>query len=116
MARSPKVGDVETSPPADEASLNTPEPPDTLHATFTLVAQGSVLHRVHLSRFRSHQFNLGVQGNARFSPIQDVHGNPIPTLYGGTTLACALMETVFHDVPHTAGFKSFDKGKLAGQV
>lgn len=26
------------------------------------------------------------------------------------------METVFHDVPHTAGFKSFDKGKLTGQV
>lgn len=26
------------------------------------------------------------------------------------------METVFHDVPHTAGFKSFDKGKLVGQV
>ena len=26
------------------------------------------------------------------------------------------MEGVFHDVPHTAGFKSFDKGDLAGQV
>src|SRR3546814_15102893 len=26
------------------------------------------------------------------------------------------METVFHDVPHTAGFKSYDKAKLAGQV
>lgn len=26
------------------------------------------------------------------------------------------METVFHDVPHTARFKSFDKGKLAGHV
>jgi hypothetical protein len=31
-------------------------------------------------------------------------------------MACALMETVFHDVPHTAGFKTFDKGKLVGQV
>lgn len=26
------------------------------------------------------------------------------------------METVFHDVPHTAGLKTFDKNKLAGQV
>jgi hypothetical protein len=26
------------------------------------------------------------------------------------------METVFHDVSHTAGFKSFDKNKLAGQT
>ena len=26
------------------------------------------------------------------------------------------METVFHDVPHTAGFKSFDKDKLLEQL
>ncbi|WP_223470507.1 MULTISPECIES: hypothetical protein [unclassified Pseudomonas] len=26
------------------------------------------------------------------------------------------METVFHDFPHAAGFKSLDKGELAGQV
>ena len=26
------------------------------------------------------------------------------------------METVFHDVPHTAGFKSFDKGRLVERV
>jgi hypothetical protein len=62
------------------------------------------------------QFNPGVQGNARFSPIRNDRGEPIPTLYAGTTLPCALMETVFHDVPHTAGFKSFDKNKLAGQA
>jgi len=71
---------------------------------------------VHQSRFQADQFNPGVRGNARFSPIQDDQGQAIPTLYAGTTLPCALMETVFHDVPHTAGFKSFDKAKLAGQV
>lgn len=37
-------------------------------------------------------------------------------MYGGDTMACALMESVFHDVPHTAGFKSFDKSKLDNQV
>lgn len=94
----------------------TPEPPDTLHVTFTSLTGGEVLHRVHLSLYAVEQFNPGLQGNACFSPIQDAQGCAIPTLYGGTTMACALMETVFHDVPHTAGFKSFDKRKLAGQV
>lgn len=94
----------------------TPEPPATLHVTCTPLASGTVLHRVHQSQYLADQFNPGRQGNARFSPIQDEQGHAIPTLYAGTAMACALMETVFHDVPHTAGFKSFDKGKLVGQV
>lgn len=102
--------------PADAPSSATPEPTDHLHAAFTEVAVGTVLHRVHQSQFQADQFNPGVRGNARFSPIQNDQGEAIPTLYAGTTLPCALMETVFHDVPHTAGFKSFDKAKLADQV
>lgn len=35
----------------------------------------------------------------------------IPTLYAGTTLDCALMETVFHDVSFTAGPKFHSKAK-----
>lgn len=104
------------SQPPDEATPTTPVPPATLHATLTALPKGQVLHRVHQEQYRADQFNPGVRGNARFSPIQDEQGQSIPTLYGGTTMDCALMETVFHDVPHTAGFKSFDKGKLAGQV
>lgn len=57
-----------------------------------------------------------MRGNARFSPIQDGQGQAVPTLHGGTTMACVLMETVFHNVPHTAGLKSFEKAKLAAQV
>ncbi|WP_349745063.1 RES family NAD+ phosphorylase [Roseateles cavernae] len=102
--------------PGGEASLSTPEPSDSLKVTFTELAKGTVLHRVHQSKYRADQFNPGKQGNARFSPIQDEKGKAIPTLYAGTTLPCALMETVFHDVPHTAGFKSIDKAKLEGQV
>lgn len=102
--------------PADSALSATPAPPTTLHPTLTELPTGQVLHRVHQSQYHADQFNPGVQGNARFSPIQDDQGQPIPTLYGGTTMDCALMETVFHDVPHTAGFKTFDKGKLAGQM
>lgn len=110
------AGGAEPSPPADEAPASTPALPGKLHVTLTSLVKGEVLHRVHQSKYLAEELNPGVQGNARFSPIQDEHGNPIPTLYGGTTLDCALMETVFHDVPHSAGFKSVDKGKLAGQV
>lgn len=102
--------------PADAPSLATPEPTGRLHASFTELVEGTVLYRVHQSQYRADEFNPGVRGNARFSPIQDDHGQAIPVLYAGTTLPCALMETVFHDVPHSAGFKSFDRAKLAGQV
>jgi hypothetical protein len=40
-----------------------------------------------------------------------VSGKVIPTLYAGTTLDCALMETVFHDVPFAAGPKLHSKAK-----
>jgi hypothetical protein len=104
------------TPATDLAESVTPVPAATLHVTLTVLAKGAVLHRVHQDKYQPDQFNPGVHGNARFSPIQDDQGRAIPTLYGGTTVECALMETVFHDVPHTAGFKSFDKGKLVGQV
>ena len=110
------AGDAEPSQTTDESSSSTPAPPGKLHVSLTAIAKGVVLHRVHQSIYQSDQFNPGIQGNARFSPIQDERGNPIPILYCGTTVQCALMETIFHDVPHSAGFKSFDKGKLARQV
>lgn len=94
----------------------TPLPPAVLHVTMRMLAPGHTLHRVHQRRYRADEFNPGVNGNARFSPIQDDRGAAIPTLYGGSTMACALMESVFHDVPHTAGFKSFDRTKLADQA
>ena len=44
-------------------------------------------------------------------------GVVIPTIYAGTTLDCALMETVFHDVPFAAGPKIWSKGThVAGKV
>lgn len=107
-------------PPADarpvKAAGATPPPPERLHLSIVTLPKGQVLHRVHLVRHEAAQFNPGIQGNARFSPIRDHGDQPVPTLYAGTTFDCALMETVLHDVPHVAGFKSLDKGKLAGQV
>jgi hypothetical protein len=114
--RAAKPSGVAVPPEPDEASSSTtPAPSDKLHITLTTLAAGETLHRVHLEKYGADQFNPGVQGNARFSPIQNEQGQPIPTLYAGTTMPCALMETVFHDVPHVPGFKSFEKNKLAGQ-
>ncbi len=77
---------------------------------------GREIHRIHRDAYGGCQFNPGVAGNARFSPIRDAAGASIPTLYGGTTFDCAVMETVFHDVPFAPGLKTFDKAKLANQV
>ena len=77
---------------------------------------GEAIHRIHLNVYAADEFNPGLKGNARFSPIQSAAGVPIPTLYGGTTFECAAMETVFHDVPFAPGIKQHDKAKLVGQT
>lgn len=91
-------------------------PPPVLHIGTLSWPAGTVVHRVHHLDYGALQFNPGRQGNARFSPIADANGDPIPTLYGGSSFACAAMESVFHDVPFGAGFKAYDKNKLAGHV
>ena len=97
-------------------SQGVPEPLATLHITPYFWMAGVALHRVHLERYEAGAFNPGLKGNARFSPILDAAGAAIPTLYGGDTFQCAVMETVFHDVPFAPGFKSFDKRKLERQL
>ncbi|MEY8709178.1 RES family NAD+ phosphorylase [Mangrovibacter phragmitis] len=87
-----------------------------LKTTTFLLNKGTVLHRVHLEQYAADQFNPGLQGNARFSPITNAQGEPIPTLYAGVTSDCAMMETVFHDVSFAPGLKTYDKNKLNGQV
>jgi len=94
---------------ADE--YRTPAPPSELHVTPTTVATGTRLHRVHSDAFGGAEFNPGLKGNARFSPIRNAAGVAIPTIYAAGTMEGALMESVFHDVPHSAGFKQLDKAK-----
>jgi len=91
-------------------------PPETLHITRITLHPQQVLHRVHLQAYHATQFNPGHTGDARFSPIQNRQGQAIPTLYAADTFQAALMESVFHDVPHEAGFKLFDRRKLHRQV
>jgi len=91
-------------------------PPATLHLTLWTLSSKQVLHRVHQAQYRGDEFNPGLKGNARFSPIRDSKGNPIPTLYAAVTFDAAAMESVFHDVSHAPGFKHYDKRKLEGQL
>lgn len=91
-------------------------PADELDATIVLWGKGQELHRVHDAVYKGNEFNPSRKGNARFSPIRDSDGKIIPTLYAGSTLDCALMETIFHDVPFAAGFKPLSIQKIAGKV
>lgn len=91
-------------------------PPTTVAVSTMIWLQDTIIHRVHQDKYAGDQFNPGVNGNARFSPIKDGSGEPVPILYGGSTFECAAMETVFHDVPFAPALKTLDKTKLAGQV
>ena len=86
-----------------------PPPKGTLRTTLIQWGEGQTLHRVHSSLYKPDQFNPSTKGDARFSPLSHGSGTVVPTLYAGTTLDCALMETVFHDVPFHAGFKVLSK-------
>jgi hypothetical protein len=85
-------------------------PAGKLEATIAKWNSSQVLHRVHRDEYAPDAFNPSRAGSARFSPLV-VAGKVIPTLYAGTTLDCALMETVFHDVPFAAGPKLLSKAK-----
>ena len=93
-----------------------PDPPAVLRITPATWEAGAALHRVHLDVYAAEAFNPGIKGNARFSPIVNAAGKPIPTLYGGTSFNCAAMETVFHDVPFAPGLKTYAKHRLEGQL
>ena len=58
------------------------------------------LWRVYSEVFGPDGFNGTANGYARFSPLRRPDGTVVPTLYAGTTLDVALMETVLRDVPN----------------
>lgn len=114
MPRKKAALTASSSPSAADGHL-TPKPPATLHITPVTLSRDQALHRVHSQDYEGDEFNPGLKGNARFSPIRNAQGDPIPTIYAADTFEAALMESVFHDVPHAPGFKQFDKRKLEGQ-
>ena len=90
-----------------------PAPGAKLHAELVEWTAGRAIHRIHDKKYASTQFNASGLGNTRFSPIAGAARKTVSTLYGGSTFDCAAMETVFHDIPHAPGFKTFDKDKLS---
>lgn len=117
MAKRPAKAKAASEQPKQDDASNTPLPHSGLLKTTTYsLKKGTLLHRVHQEQYAADQFNPGQRGNARFSPIQDAEGEPIPTMYAGVTKDCAMMETVFHDVSFAPGVKTYDKSKLKGQV
>lgn len=98
-------------------SRTRPAVPDgELYLTYTTLPAKSILHRVHQHRFEANQFNPTGSGDARFSPIRSAAGQIIPTLYAGTTFHCAAMETLFHEIPYAAGFKTHQRSLMQGNV
>lgn len=94
-----------------------PAPGEEMHLQlFTLPPALLRFHRFHLNRYQPTQFNDTDKGNARFSPIRNVSGEIIPTIYAGTTFECAAMETVFRDVTYGPPPKYFQKAKLKGSM
>lgn len=92
------------------------EPAESLDGTLIEWGAEKTIYRIHHERFKPNAFNPTLKGNARFSPILDRSGKVIPTLYAGTTLDCALLETVFHDVPYKPGFKPLPLSVLDGRM
>ena len=122
----PNKNQLATASPVAAAATSTAEiseiagiaisPPATVTVSTMKWSLYTIIHRVHQDQYAGDQFNPGLNGNARFSPIKDALGAPVPALYGGSTFGCAAMETVFHDVPFAPGLKTLDKKKLVGQV
>lgn len=93
-------------------SCRAPVPP--LDPLFDRWPAGRVIHVIHDTAFAPDSFNPGVDATGRvrkptrFAPIRNARGRVVPYLYGGSTLDCAIFETVFHDVPIDAPDKFVD--------
>lgn len=80
--------------------------PPIADAQIRKVPAGSVLHRIHGRAFGGTSFNPCKGKPSRFAPIHDAAGACVPSLYAGTNLACVAFETVLHDIPPDAAFKT----------
>lgn len=74
--------------------------------------KGTVVHRIHLTRFGSASFNPCLGQPTRFAPIQDSSGNCVPSLYAGSNFEAAVFETLFHDVGTRGEVKTVPKRLL----
>jgi hypothetical protein len=90
-----------------------PDPPE-LDPLVIEITAGTPLVRVHSIVRAAFAFNLGLGRPSRFAPLHRTDGTPIPTLYAATTVAGALSESVFHDVPYRGRGKRILAARLNG--
>ena len=101
-------------------SCRRPTPP--LDALIEPWPAGQPIHVLHDAAYEPHSFNPGVdvrgglRNPTRFAPIHDRGGRVVPYLYGGSSLECAIFETVFHNVPIDAPDKFVDLDDFAGRA
>ena len=94
-------------------------PGPSLDPLFDRWPAGQLIHVIHDTAFAPESFNPGVDAAGvpvkptRFAPIRDARNRVVPYLYGGSTLDCAIFETVFHDVPIDAPDKFVDLDDFA---
>lgn len=77
---------------------------------------GLVLHRAHLREYAGNSFNPCQGPPTRFAPIKDRYGNCVPSLYAGSSVAAAIYETVFHDIPAGASRKTVPLGQVTARL
>ena len=82
----------------------------------TILPAGTILHRTHASSFRPAQFNPCLGQPSRFAPFTNPSGACVPTLYAATTLGAAAFETIFHDIPAEAAFKTIRLNVLTARA
>lgn len=95
-------------------ALAPPPNPADLDPLVIEFAAGTPVVRVHPATRSADVFNPGLGPPSRFAPLHRVDGSPIPTLYAATTVAGAVSESVFHDIPYRGRGKRILAGRLTG--
>lgn len=83
-----------------------------------VLADGSVLFRVHSHRFTADQYNPGSTPAVPASRFAFFGSPPVPVLYAAATAEAAISETILHDVPVEGGRIDVDlaRSKVLSQV
>lgn len=90
-----------------------PSPPTRLgEPNICVLADGTVVHRVHTHEFPGDAYNPCKGGPSRFAPIRNKRGECVPSLYAATSVEAAIYETLFHDIPLRARRKTIPRTKV----
>jgi RES domain-containing protein len=95
-------------------TLAPPPNPLDLDPLVIEIAAGTPVVRIHSMARSADAFNPGLGRPSRFAPLRRADGALIPTLNAATSVAAALSESVFHDVPYRGRGKRILAGRLTG--